>query len=376
MKKTFKKFKNHTPKSQIQFLVIAGIIIAAVIFSFFLKRDQQDFQTKGSKENVLLVEVVDVQPEALAIEINKTGTVEARNTISIMPEVSGRITEVNPVFKAGNNFSAKTILFQIEKADYKLRVDTATANLKRAETDLLLTKAEAMSAVTEWKSLNPNTKAPDLVAKVPQLEQAEANFKSAEAELKDAELDLQRTSFSFPYSGKIITAGIEVGQFVQTGKEYGEVYSTEALEIVVPIEKEYLRYFESGKSKAEFEINDQTYTGLIERSSANLDAQTRFSKFYIQPELKNKGEVLPGTFINVRLLGSKQDNLWKIPNEAIQDARRVWIVTEANKLKEYEPKILSIGENYTIAKGNGKAVKLVVSMLVGAANGMSVNYEQ
>lgn len=376
MKNIVTLFKEQSFKAKLQFIFVFGLILFAIIISFFLVHKNESIDNIGNKENKLLVDVVKVFPKDISLNIVKTGTVEARNYISIIPEVSGRVISVNENFRDGSSFEANEKLFKIESIDYQLNVDKAHANLKQAETNLLLSKADSDSAKAEWKALHPNKKVPSLVARTPQLEQAKANLKSAQAQLEDAKLDFSRTEFSLPYSGKVINANVEVGQYLKSGSEYGKVYTNQSIEILVPIEKEYLSLFKANSSKAKIHLSNKvSVNGIVSRIGLNLDEQTRFGKIYIKPNKSMRDKLIPGTFVKTNLIAPQEKGLWKIPNSSLQDAESIWIVTKNNTLKKYIPEILSIEDDFSIVRGTKKEVLVVTSMVVGASDGMSVKYE-
>ncbi len=370
--KVIEKFKAQSKKGKIQFVAVVLLLLGCVLVSRMLQHEQSKFKKEGSVENKILVEVEEIAPKTQSIIIEETGTVKARNLIGVIPQVTGRVEKVSPGFRSGSQFKAKEILFQIEPVDFKLRVDNADANYKRALTEYKIEKAEGESAIKEWNSLNPEKPIPNLVARRPQLSQANANLKSAKAALKEAELNLSRSSFSLPYDGRVVNSTIEVGQYIVAGQKYGELYTLESVEIEVPIDRKSLKWLEAGNTKAEVELRlggeMKKLSCLVQRISAELDPLTRFSKIYVTPDKENIGKLAPGTFVNVKIFGPKIINVWKIPNKAIREEKTIWVLKGAS-LAKISPDFLSIGKSYSLAKGTKENLKLVTSNVLGFTEG-------
>ena len=319
---------------------------------------------------------VEVSPSTQPFRFVRTGETEVNNQIRIVPQVSGRISAVHPDFDDGGIFEAGTELFQIEQDDYINQRDIAQAEVERAQTQLALEEAEAQAAREEWESLNPGQTIPPLVARKPQLEQAKANLKAATAQLEKAELDLKRATYTLPYDGRVIETDIEVGQHVQAGQSYGTLYSRDAVQVRVPLEDRLLEYIDKEEATAIITANyggqDISLHGKIERIGGQVDENTRFVDVIITPVGENWEKILPNLFAEVELVGQEIENLWQLPNNTLQGTQQIWIVQDDQTLKSYTPQVLSIGEEHTLAIGNGKTVTLVAGLLKGAGNGMKV----
>ena len=214
------------------------------------------------------------------------------------------------------------------------------------------------------------------MARKPQLEQAKANLKAANAQLEKAELDLKRATYTLPYDGRVIETDIEIGQYVQAGQSYGTLYSRDAVQVRVPLEDRLLEYLNKDDATAiittSYSGQDITLQGKIERIGGQVDENTRFVDVIIIPVGENWEKILPNLFAEVELIGQEMGNLWQLPNNTLQGTQQVWIVQNDQTLRSYTPQILSIGEEYTLAIGNGEAVTLVEGLLKGAGDGMKV----
>lgn len=368
--------KNSEKKGLLQFFIVIAFIIAAIIFSQLQNGNDEIVKSVGSSDNSLLVETVKISPQEIPLEFQTTGTVRVRNTVEAVPQVSGRVVWVNSDFREGGTFKSNETLFRIEKEDFQLVADQAKAQIKQAETSLALEDAQGKAAMQEWEILNPGVPTPDLVARKLQLKQMQAELQSAKAVLRAAQLELNRTGYRLPYDGRVISSTIEVGQFIQAGQSYGQVYSRDALEVTVPISDDKLRWFNTKKAKAIFNTIYQgeeiEVKGKISRISNVLDNETRFANIIVTPNSSDWSSIIPGVFVDVKLEAQKMKGLWKIPNEAIQENKIVWVIDSERKIKQLSPEIIFTNKDYTIAKSNGSHIEIIASNIEGASDGMKI----
>lgn len=374
------KIRNQPRKANIQLFLVLGFIIGAFTLSRLLSSITPDVQSENREERALLVESVTVKSEKLPLTVNSTGSVTVRNYVNVIPEVSGRVEWVHAQFRDGGTFDTNDTLFRIEQADYTYTAQRLQADVEATRTALKLEKAEAEAANDEWQALNPGKPIPPLVARVPQLERAHAALKSAKAQLAAAKLDVARTKFSFPFAGRVVTATVAEGQFVSTGQNYGQVYPADALEVRVPIPDRLLQWFGGENNKAEIHTRyrgkDVTLQGAITQISSTLDEQTRFAYLVIQPAGEGWKQLLPGVFADITLTGPEVENIWRIPNAALQENQRVWIIGDENRITAYFPEVLTIGDEFTLVRGNGETVQLISGMIEGASDGLKVRVKE
>lgn len=368
------KFK--LDKGKLQFLVVAAFVLGAVVVSQMTGGDGEAVSSVGSSENSILVESTKLSPQELPLEYETTGTVRVRNYVDTVPQVSGRVTWVNSVFREGGVFKENEVLFRVEQEDFKLMVAQAQAEVNKAKTNLSLEEAESKAASEEWKILNPDDPIPNLVARKPQMEQSKAELLSARAKLRDAELDLYRTGYRLSYSGRVVSSTVEVGQYIQSGQGYGQVYSLDALEVVVPISDDKLKWFDAQNAKVTFKTiymgEEIEVDGKIARISNVLDNETRFANIIVTPAGKKWEVIIPGIFVDVELEAQKISNIWKIPNTALQENKSLWVVSSDRTISRLNPEIIFVNDDYTLAKSNGTDIEIIVGSLEGANEGMKV----
>src|SRR5690606_29666221 len=86
----------------------------------------------------------------------------------------------------------------------------------------------------DWQALGRG-EPPPLAVREPQLAQAPASLAAAQAALRSAELDLNRASIRAPFTGRIRERRANVGDYVSPGSPVAVMFSTETMEIRVPL---------------------------------------------------------------------------------------------------------------------------------------------
>ena len=161
--------------------------------------------------------------------------------IDLAPQVGGRVVWVDPGFRSGRRIAAGQIVFRIDEADYLYRVREAEAALAAPRVALLEAEEAAAIARDEYARFSaerpdaaPGTPNP-LAVRQPQLEAARAALQREEAKLAQANLALSRTRVESPFDGTVRDEWVDSGQIVAADQPVGKLFSTDAVEVVVPL---------------------------------------------------------------------------------------------------------------------------------------------
>ncbi|MDF1833062.1 MAG: efflux RND transporter periplasmic adaptor subunit [Porticoccaceae bacterium] len=372
MKRILKCFKSENR----QLLLVVIIIVAAVMLSRVFSNSRQVLHI-SEEETRLPVSVIAVETGAHAVAITTTGRVAPRNTVGLTPQVSGRVVWVDESLYSGGYFEANAVLFRIEQSDYLNERAKEQAAVAKAETSLALEQAEADAALAEWGGLNGELPAPPLVSRVPQIAQVKAELAAARARLAQAELNLSRTEYSLPFDGRVISSSLELGDYLQAGQSYGQLYNQQALEIVLSLPKNDLPWI-SQPGQVDIAITfdalnthrQHSLKGKILRIGASLDETTRFQQVVIKPI--DNGDLLPGMLTRVVLHSTPVPDTWALPLSALQAGGAIWLVDEDSRLRRIEPQIIATMAESVIIVAPMDTASVVDSSLGGAIEGAEV----
>ncbi len=149
------------------------------------------------------------------------------------------------------------------------------------------------------------------------------------SDLELAEIDLNRTEVRPPFSGVISEVFVEQGQFVQQGAAL--VRLTDPTRVEVPLSLQLSDYLEVGSMS---DGEDPVRVALAENETAQprwfsdpldairqapeADERTRTVNIYT--EVNNEEQdvpLLPGTFVQARILGAVMENVIVVPRDAV-----------------------------------------------------------
>lgn len=367
-------------------ILIAGAVAAKVMIANRPEPKQVPRENPGA-----LVEVLPIERGEREVRVHGTGTVQPRQQVEITPQVGGRVTEIAPELVVGGFFRKGEVLFRIDDADYRLAVERARAALAKAEFDLASMEGQSRVARQEWERLGNGEEPNPLVLFEPQMKNAQAALLSARASLRQAELDLERTVLKAPFDAVVRSRSIDLGQYVRAGNPAAVLAGTRQAEIVVPLplsELEWLRIprrgggAEGSGATVQLAAGGRTaqWKGSIVRSLGEVDPQGRMARivvavedpFGLESREADRPELALGTFVQVTLHGRTLQDVAVLPAAALRDDNRVWIMNDDHlRIKEVDV-IRRARDEVVIGEGLQPGDRVVLTNVVGAAEGMKL----
>ncbi|BDS08296.1 RND superfamily efflux pump MFP component [Oceaniferula spumae] len=198
---------------------------------------------RSSKSPTIKTKVLPLEKVDFTVEVYAQGDIRAHHNTALTPQVGGRVVKISPKFEDGAFFQKDEVLLEIETADYLTELESAKAQLARAESAYAQEQARAKQALLNWKDAGFDEEPSDLVLRKPQLREAEANVTSAKAALERAERNLVRTKVRAPYNGRVRTRSVGIGQQVGSNTTLGEIFTTDIAEVRLPITTRDLEFY-------------------------------------------------------------------------------------------------------------------------------------
>ena len=395
-----------SPKFIIKRILLPILVLAfAIGLSKYMLANAKKPAKKPAQERFQVAQIQSIPTQDYQILIKSQGSIQARNQTLLIPEVSGRVIWISEDFRNGNFFSKNEVLLKIDPQNYKIalseaisaqaqaklnheRMKTKTASyqaaLKTAQSQLaqniLALQQEherAAQAIRDWKRLG-NTKEPsDLVLRKPQVVAAKADVEASKAEITNREadikllaieieaakvaydaskeqvrrrqLDLDRTQIKAPYTGRVLSRSVELGQNLSTNTQIGEIFSTSSVEVRLPINDLESTMIDAGSAdvpSAKNSVNiisktahlTDTWNAQIVRTEGSIDTRSR-QKFLVA-KVKNpfnqKDKHFPlelGKFVNAEIFGKKLPQVQAIPRIAIKNDQIIILNSELQARK-------------------------------------------
>ena len=309
----------------LQLLFVIAVVGSALLLSAALQPDTADARPQAAASRVS-VSVVEPVRSAFKPRVKLNGVVEARTVTSIIPQVSGRVVDVSSSFRPGATVAKGEVLFVIDPTDYELAVDRTLAEIEIARSELARLEAEGAAERQVWESSYPDRQIPELIARTPQIAAAKARMQSGEAARAAARLNLERTVVRAPSDARVLETRLDVGQVVSSNAAVGSMFSTDSLEISVPVSAEELQRIGplEGRSVLITPPGGPAIAGVVVRKAASLDERTRLGTIYIASE--EPAALTLGEFVAVEVDGLATENAYRLPPAALTSRDQLWVV--------------------------------------------------
>ncbi len=393
------------------------------------------------------------------VEIVGFGSARAYLRVSITPEVTGLVTEKAASFFSGKYVRHGEMLLRIDDTNYRLAAESARKRIALLETNLAqlareeknlqasreielehLTVAERKSGrvrrLVESGAADENrldTARETVLARRVQLQstenqlalveprrnQLQAEIDAAEVELRKAETDLGRCVVRSPFTGRVVSALVDVGERVPAGAKCGEVYGTEIMEVPVSVPASDLAWIDDALLEAckrgEGAGPDEriparvhwtqpnggktvSWEGCVDRLEAGLEAKTRTATLVVRvknpprdrvPAAHASGIEFPSPgpdareipprldvnmFCKVTVLGKRLEKAFLIPRRALLPDGSVYVVVNGKLRKREVSTARRTSDRVMILPGAGlkEADRVVLDRIPKPVLGMTI----
>lgn len=336
-------------------------VAAALAATFVLAVSGCGQKQQQGGNQATLVKTMKVIKRDTPLVYDYTGFVQAQQEMELKAQVSGQIT--GKYFKGGDNVSAGQTLYAIDQRTYQANVLNAQAGLANARAAL----ANAAMNAERYSSLyNQNAVSKQVLDNaVMQRDQAQASVNAQEAILENAQINMTDTSVVAPFSGRIDTTALEVGNYVTAGQTtLAKISNTDPVFVQFSIaEPEYLKL--SGAQNNKGAALDNLTIVLSDGSTYDLPGQVaevnrgindNTGTLTIKALFRNPmHRLLPGMFAHVQATAGTRQNALLIPKRAIVELmykKFVYIVGSDNKVTMKEVTLgPSVGRFYMVESG-------------------------
>jgi membrane fusion protein, multidrug efflux system len=334
--------------------VVAIPIIAAVSFALWrqMPAHQQQAQPQAGSF-VPKVSVSEPLVNQIPTTMNLLGQFSAIMRVELRAQVGGVLSQI--LFTDGQVVNKGDLLFVIDTRPFEIRIGQAAAAVKTAEARLTLTKLELWRAQQLKKTDFASAETVD--QRQAEHDAALASLASAQQSELDAKLDLEFAHVTAPFTGRISTHLVSVGNLV-SGSRGGSTPTTLLTTIVSldPIwldfdmsEKEYIEYQKEGGShptKNQVALHlageKRIYHGTLDFIDNAIN--NRSGTIHARATVSNSDQSLvPGEFAELELTAGAPKTAYLIPASAVvldQSEHYVMTVSAENTVV---PKQVTVG---------------------------------
>ncbi len=271
-----------------------------------------------------------VKKEDVKLYGEYVGRIRAYRYVEVRARVEGYLKQM--MFDEGKRVKEGDILFQIDPAQYRARVDKANAQLKRD----IASYNKAKRDVERLKPLYEQNAASqlDLDNAVAAYESAEANVAMSKADLAQYQLELDYTEVKSPLHGNISESNVDIGALVGPGSSSLLATVVQSDTVLVDFKMTALDYLRSRERNVNIGEEDSTRSwqptvkvtladnteypieGIVDFADPQVDPKT--GTFGVRGELVNPDQVLlPGQFTKVKFLLDILEDAVVVPRKAL-----------------------------------------------------------
>lgn len=248
----------------------------------------------------LPAEVHQVETSSLNHILNAVGTLRANESVTLRPEITGRISDI--LFKEGEAVKAEKALIQLDGSSYQaeLAQAQAQANLSRAEyqraADLLERRVGSQT---------------DRDTRLAQL-------RVNEAQVELARTQLAKTTIRAPFDGVVGLRHVSPGDFVSAGQDLVEVTDFAEMKLDFTLPERNLSQIQVGQ---QIEVNVDALPGEVfqgEVYAISPSSRSGSHNLSIRARIPNdSGKLRPGLFARITIITGQDDQALMVPESAV-----------------------------------------------------------
>jgi len=334
--------------------LVLAIVAGAIVFGprFFARR--ADHSTPSSP---LIVNVSVPLQRELETRLQFLGQFSAVERVELRAQVGGTLTQIG--FKDGDIVRKGDLLFEIDPTPYQIKLSQATAQLESAHARFDLASRELSRAET-LKRTDAGT-VENVDQRAAEQQTAQAAIDDAQAFIRDAQFDLDHCRITAPFTGRIGTHLVSVGNLV-SGSRAGNGPTT-LLTTLVSLNPIYLDFDMSESDYMAFLRERQKQKrSLADRVEASLSDEVSFDRsgtlnfidnaldrssgtIHARATMPN-GDLLltPGGFARVRLALSTPAQVLLVPDASVLPDQSDHIVLTVGPDNVVTPKKVELGD--------------------------------
>jgi multidrug efflux system membrane fusion protein len=351
----------------IAFILI--VIIATLYYVFGGPAAQQRRAGRFAAEGPVPVLVAPVTRADVPVYLDAVGTIRALNTVTVRPQVDGKLLSVN--FKEGDDIKKSDVLAKIDPVIYQAQLDQAIAKKAQDEAQLAnskidLQRYERLAATAAINKQQADTQRA-LVAQNTALVQAD------QAAIDNARAMLGYTTITAPLDGRTGIRMVDEGNLVRAADVNSAIVvitQLRPISVLFNLPQQELPQLNAAAAKGPLNVEAQRSDtdvvidrGLLRVVDNQVDQTTGTVK--LKAEFPNADlQLWPGQFVNVRLLIDTLKQVVVIPTGAVQrgpNGTFVYVVKDDNTVTVRSIAVQKQDETQTVVRTGLEANERVVT---------------
>jgi multidrug efflux system membrane fusion protein len=350
-------------------VALAAAVAGVVIYASTLPSVQKQFGGRRARmmaQGPVPVTVAPARIEDVALYLEGVGTAKARNTVTVRPQVDGRVLSIN--FKEGQDVKRGDVLAKLDPSTYQALLDQTIAKKALDETEL----ANAQRDLERYTKLGGNIIAQKTIDTQRALvDKLTAQIKLDEAAIANAKAVLEYTTIVAPIEGRTGIRLVDEGNLVRAS-DAGIVVITELrpVSVLFTLPQQQLDQVHKAQARGPVTVEAlgpdgvQLDRGTLQVVDNQVDQATGTIK--MKAEFPNANlQLWPGQFVNVRLLTETLEDVVVIPTPAVQrgpgGTTFVYVLQPDERISQRRVAVLHQTETRAVIARGVKATDQVVT---------------
>ncbi len=362
-------------------IIIVGSIVVLLVGSIGFMMVASKFKPEPPKKEIVevkrYVKTTPVRYSEVETEVVAYGRVQTAESLDLIAEVSGRMTQGNVRLKAGERFQKGALLYKIDDTEAKFNVQAQKSNFLRDLAAILPDlKIDYSNSFNKWEAYFNSIDIEKDLPEIPKTTDAKEktflatkNIYNAYYNIKSAEANLRKYRFYAPFAGSIASVSLQSGSFVNPGSNIARILKTSSLELKVAVETSEIPWIRKGAEVlvGSDELNT-TWRGYVSRIGDFVNQSTQSVDVFIVIDPQGK-KLYDGQYLQASIPAEKIKDGMIIPRNAIYNRNEVFVLYDS-VLKKKQINILKTNPETVIFNGLTTGDELVVEPLINAHNNM------
>lgn len=297
----------------------------------------------GADNRPVPVTVVPVAEESVPMYLVSQGTVQARNTVAVRPQVGGLLQKLD--FSEGQEVQAGDVIAEIDPRTFQAQYDQAVARQKQDQAQLATARSNLARSEDLFKKNYVSQQ--DLTTLRNTVNQFEAAVTADAASIRDAKVQLDYSKVRAPISGLAGIRQVDAGNVVGTGDVIVTLTQMQPIQVVFDLPADNIETVRSAQQQTPLPVSalDSGDSHVIagDGTLTVIDNQisTASGTFRLKAEFPNAArELWPGQYVSVQVRVRTVENGLVVPAQAVQrgpDGEYVYLLDPADNTVSMRP---------------------------------------
>jgi len=340
---------------------------------------------KGPPQKAPLdVTVLTVKPSDTPVGFDFVGQTQSSREVEIRARIDGFLDK--RLYTEGDLVRAGAPLFQMDRKPFEATLQSTKGQLaeQQATLDVAVANLARIRPLAEQNAVSKK----DLDDAIGNEQKARASVIAAQGQVQTSTLNLGYTTIASPLTGLSSYAKVQEGTYISASNNLlTTVAQLDPIWVNFSIsENEMLRYRDEAQrgllrlpAENKFEIEVTLADGSVYPQRGRISfADPSYSKetgtFLVRSVIANpQGQLRPGQFVKVNVLGATRPNSILVPQRAVQQGAKshfVWVVGKDDKAEQRLIEIGTwLGDDWFVSSGLHAGDRVVVDGVIRVAPG-------